>query len=65
MSNYCVYASSSVSSNLLFLVSEGVLDKEPGITVDCWVWFVYLDTILSVDESCIYSLSGSWSSTSI
>ena len=24
MSNYCVYASSSVSSNLLFLVSEGV-----------------------------------------
>ena len=59
MSKCYVYASSSISSDILFLVSKGVLDNESGITVDCWDWFVYSDTILSVDGSYIYSLSGS------
>ena len=65
MLKYCVYTSSSISSNILFLESKWVLDNESGINVDCWVWLVYSDTTLLVDGSCIYSLSGSWSSTSI
>ena len=69
MSKYCVYSSSSVSSNILFFASKWVLDTESEITIDYWVWMVvwllYSDKILSVDGSCIYSLSGIWSSTSI